>query len=123
MDDIVVWANDKPTLQAAQRAINDFVVGKLRQELKPVLLQQASKGLPFLGFLLFPHYRRLNQSSKRRFYKKAAAIHDAYLNGRYDGATAARRIQALTAFTRHADATQLRKNFWKTLDPNYPNHG
>lgn len=123
MDDIVVWANDKPTLQAAQRAINNFVTGKLHQELKPVLLQKSKRGLPFLGFLLFPHYRRLSQSSKRRFYKKATATHNAYLNGRYDGATAARRIQALTAFTRHADAFQLRNDFWQLLDPNYPDHG
>jgi RNA-directed DNA polymerase len=123
MDDIVVWANDKATLINARDAIIEYVQSTLQQQLKPCLLQRSDRGLPFLGFLLFPHYRKLTQASKRRFYKKAKATHLAYLSGRYDSTTAARRLQSLTAFTRHADATQLRTYFWQELDPNYSHHG
>lgn len=123
MDDIVVWANDKTSLINARDAIIEYVQSTLRQQLKPCLLQRSDRGLPFLGFLLFPHYRKLTQTSKRRFYKKAKATHSAYLSGRYDSTTAARRLQSLTAFTRHADATRLRTDFWHTLDPNYSHHG
>ena len=123
MDDIVVWANDKTALINARDAIIEYVESTLRQQLKPCLLQRSDRGLPFLGFLLFPHYRKLTQASKHRFYKKAKASHSAYLSGRYDSTTAARRLQSLTAFTHHADTTRLRTDFWQTIDPNYLDRG
>ena len=110
MDDMVLWHPEKPYLLHAKAAIHDFVENRLLCSLKPTLLNEAKKGLPFCGYLVFPHHVWLSKRSKRRYVKKLAILDGMYHSGTWDEAVCQRRALPLIAFTRHADSTIFRKN-------------
>lgn len=78
MDDMVIWHNDKGKLFAIREKINDFLEKKLQCTLKPEALNFCKKGLPFLGYFIFPHQIRLRQQSKQRFIRKMNLIEMNY---------------------------------------------
>lgn len=109
MDDMVLWSNEKNFLQRALEQIQLFVHDELLCELKPPSLNRSKCGLPFLGYLLFPHHIRLTQRSKRRFIKKWTALEEKYHSGEWSEAVCQRRALPLFAFTNHAQSLDLRK--------------
>jgi retron-type reverse transcriptase len=110
MDDLILWHPQKEKLKVAKAAINSYVEERLHQQLKPILLNAASRGLPFCGYLLHQHHIRLSQRSKKRFIKKMEILDHCYKSGAWDEATCQRRVLPLIAFTRHADAKSLRED-------------
>jgi hypothetical protein len=116
MDDMVLWHNDKVALQAAVRAIETYLVELLHCALKPIIINRVAAGLPFLGYTLFPKYRRLQAAAKRRFIRKIAIIDANFHAGVWSETSCAHRARALIAFTRHADAPILRKNVYSRLN-------
>ncbi len=109
MDDLVIWHRNKTFLKEKYRIIQQYVKSELHCELKPPVLNAVDRGLPFLGYRIFPHHIRLTQRSKRRYLHKMAFIDYCYENGLLTGAEAQRRALSLIAFTRHADALAFRK--------------
>ena len=109
MDDMVLWSNDKEQLKSAFKVIRDFVREELSCELKPLLLQRSSKGLPFLGYRIFAYHTRLLQKSKVRFIRKFKKIEEELNDGRITERTAQGRILPLLAFIGHADSLGFRK--------------
>ena len=110
MDDMVLWHPRKEWLKEASYAIKDFVKTRLQVDLKPELLNRTKRGLPFCGYLLYRHYIRLSQRSKRRYIQKLSYLDTQYQNGGWDEAVCQRRVLPLIAFTAHADTTIFRKN-------------
>jgi len=110
MDDMVLWHDDKEKLQSWFMAIEEYIEYQLRLSLKPPQLNTTKRGLPFLGYIIFPHYVRLSQRSKRRFAKKIKALQDTYAMGTLTEAGCQRKVLPLIAFTQHADALEFRKN-------------
>ena len=92
-----------------------FTQNELLCELKPEMLNQTKRGLPFLGYLLFPHNVRLSQQSKRRFIRKIAYVEAQYHSGAWSEAACQRHALPLLAFTQHADAKKFRE---KVILPN-----
>ncbi len=115
MDDMVLWHRDKAWLKQAHQAISDYVSVKLHCRLKPELLNRTERGLPFLGYLIFPHTIRLSQRSKRRFILKLCHLEKMYQSGEWSEAVCQRRVLPLVAFTRFADAGEFRKNVLHSL--------
>lgn len=110
MDDMVLWHEDKTTLKTALKEIKNYLADKLRCELKPSLLNHCERGLPFLGYRVFPHHLRLLQKSKIRFIRKMKDIESHYQNKTWSEETCSRHAWPLVAFTEHADAKVFRKN-------------
>ena len=109
MDDMILWHNDKSSLQKAHYLVNDYIADQLKMTLKPILLNYTSRGLPFLGYLLFPYHIRLSNRSKKRFIKKMAHLQEKYDSGEWSAATCQRHVLPLIAFTQHANAKEFRK--------------
>lgn len=109
MDDIILWHDDKNVLKNARRAVQDFVEMHLQCALKPPLLNYCSRGIPFLGYLVFPYYLRLSQRSKKRFIRKWQDLQEKYDTGAWGEAECRRHALPLLAFTQHADAKYFRK--------------
>ncbi|GJL84107.1 MAG: hypothetical protein DHS20C01_37410 [marine bacterium B5-7] len=109
MDDMILWHNDKAMLIQARDAIRYYVRTKLRCELKPALLNRSVRGLPFLGYVLYPHYVTLSQRSKTRFIKKMCELENRYRSGDWCEATCQRRLFPLLAFVRYADSRIFRE--------------
>lgn len=108
MDDLVIWHFDKKELKNIYAKIQFFVENELLLSLKPEILNQTKKGLPFLGYLIYPHHTRLKQQSKQRFIKKYQAIERDYATGKRTAEECQRKMLPLIAFTQHADAKEFR---------------
>jgi RNA-directed DNA polymerase len=115
MDDMVLWSDDKEVLQAARHAIHEYIENQLRCELKPIMLNKVSQGLPFLGYHIFPDEVRLLQKSKQRFIRKYRQIEQNYQAGVWSEAICQRRILPLLAFIEHANARGFRKAVYLKL--------
>lgn len=115
MDDLVVWDEDKGTLMQKLSVIKRYVEDSLHLRLKLPQLNKAERGLPFCGYILYPHYIRLSRRSKRRYIKKIKLLDEMYRTGEWSEASCQRRAQSIVAFTRHADALQFRKNNMQSL--------
>lgn len=113
MDDMVLWHDDKAELLRIVRELTRFVEERLHMTLKPPCINAVDKGIPFLGYVLFPGRVRLNKRSKQRFRCKMN-IYDAKLNaGEWSQAEYALHVQPLVAFTRFADARGFRRKLVK----------
>lgn len=119
MDDMVIWHDDPAFLRATHRALRRYVRQQLQQDLKPPVLQACSRGLPFLGFVLYPHHLRLTRASKRRLIKRAEARHRELMTGEKTAAETARRVQCLLAFADYGDTTALRRELYERLNTTY----
>jgi len=109
MDDMILWQEDKKVLKKTHQAIQNYITTKLQVELKPILLNYSSRGLPFLGYLIFPYHVRLTQRSKKRFIRKMNLLQEKYNSGEWDEATCQRHALPLIAFTNHATTNSFRK--------------
>ncbi len=71
MDDMLLFAAEKEPLLEWEGAIRDFARGKLRLELHPGGgPRPVRRGIGFLGFRLFPGYRKLKKTSVTRFIRR-----------------------------------------------------
>ena len=115
MDDSVLWHNDKEALLEIGCRLQDYLAKALRLQLKPFCLNESKKGLPFLGYLLFPGSVRLARRSKKRFIQKSR-LYDHYLQtGRWSQKEFASHTMPLVAFTEYANAKEFRKNVYSAI--------
>lgn len=110
MDDMILWHQDKIVLKKAFQNIKDYIESLLLCELKPAALNRTQRGLPFLGYLIYPYQVRLSQRSKRRFIRKIHILEQQYESGEWAEAVCQRRVLPLLAFISHADTKRFREN-------------
>ena len=55
MDDMVIWSDNKNSLIEIGKKFETFIESELSLKLKPFCLNSTNKGLPFLGYVLFPN--------------------------------------------------------------------
>lgn len=120
MDDMVLWHPEKEILKKAHAAIADFVRTQLRCDLKPALLNRVQRGLPFLGYRVFPYQVRLLHKSKHRYIRKSRKVFGHYHSGYWTEQACQVHAAGLTAFTRHADALGFRKAVLSRLQGQAP---
>ena len=109
MDDMVLWHDDKTELLRITAGLTSFIGERLRLTLKPPCINNTDKGVPFLGYVLFPGRVRLNRNSKKRFRCKMNSYDIKLDTGEWSQARYALHVQPLVAFTRFADAREFRQ--------------
>ena len=115
MDDMVLWHHDKEELLATGYRFQEFIAKELLLELKPFCLNEPIKGLSFLGYLLFTERVRLAPRSKKRFVA-TSLLYDQHLQmGTWSQKEFANHAMPLVAFTEYANASEFRKNVYRTL--------
>lgn len=110
MDDMIVWHQDKDYLKKCRNTIKKFVEQELQGELKPALLNYSDRGLPFLGYKIFPTHTHLTQRSKLRYIRKLKYIEQQYHNGNWTESQCQQKILPLLAFINHADTENFKKS-------------
>lgn len=108
MDDMLLFDNDKEALLAKVAAFTQFLQDSLALPLKPVCLNHQAKGLPFLGYLLYPHTIKLAQRSRKRFIQKYKDYTYQLEIGNWTEADYQAHILPLIAYTEKADAKAFR---------------
>jgi len=109
MDDMVLWHDERSVLKECQQMIEIYVEEQLSCALKPTLLNYASAGLPFVGYVLRPYNTRLSQRSRKRFVQKMQNIEHKHYSGKWSEAQCQRHALPLIAFTQHANAKAFRE--------------
>lgn len=115
MDDIVFLDNDKTILKRKYIEFKKFVSNNLQLDLKPLVLDKTSNGIPFLGYKVFKYIVRLSQRSKLRFKSKLKEYEKYLLMGKWSEKEYHQHILPLLAFVEYADTIKLRKRIiWNT---------
>jgi hypothetical protein len=117
MDDMIMWHHDKEQLLETGFAFKEFIERELKLGLKPFCLNKNIKGLPFLGYILFPDEVRLSQRSKKRFIRRSECYESKRQKSLWSQQEYASHVLPLVAFTEYANAKEFRKNVYSKLFP------
>jgi len=109
MDDMVIWHNEKEKLESICEKFTRFIEKELHLHVKPPCMQPVSKGLPFLGYVLFRTKTRLNKTSKKRFQRKLRHYTHQLETNNWSQSEYANHVTPLIAFTQYA-ATKTMRN-------------
>lgn len=111
MDDMVIWSNDKNSLLKIGNDFQSFIETELFLTLKPFCLNSTDKGLPFLGYMLFPKTVLLNNSSRKRFKAKLKQYTYKLNHAEWNQAEYQAHVLPLIAFAKHANTFNLRTKY------------
>ncbi len=110
MDDFVLWGEDRATLRGHQVAIEAYLRSRLRLTLKAdVQLNRSTRGLPFLGYRVFPGQVRLGPRARRRFARRLAGYEGRWERGDWSEEELQRHVEPLLAYVRFADTAGFRR--------------
>ena len=115
MDDMVLWSDDKCALLEAGKYLSHFISEKQDLQLHPFCLNRTAKGLPFLGYVVYPHKLELARNSQKRFAAKMKAYYLKLERGEWTQQDYQRHATPLIAFTEHANARQWRSGLLQKL--------
>jgi RNA-directed DNA polymerase len=108
MDDMVIWSDDKNLLLHTGNAFQAFIESELLLYLKPFCLNSTNKGLPFLGYLVYPETILLNHRSRKRFKTKLKYYTQKLNNEDWNQKEYQSHVLPLIAFVKHADTFGFR---------------
>lgn len=118
MDDLVLFHRDAGALREARAAVEGFVENELGLSLKAraTRLAAAREGLPFLGWRLYRHHRRLrpeNCARSRRLFRRRVADHQ---RGLLEDEAFVQSMTSICEHLRHGSTRALRRG-WLGLAP------
>ena len=120
MDDMVLWHSDKSKLLEAGRIFETFIKEELKLVLKPFCLNRVDKGLPFLGYLVFPSKTLLAKRSRIRYASKLKKYCNHLETGDWSQEIFQQHIQPLVAFTEHGNGKGFRKKILSKISGQWP---
>ena len=112
MDDFVVWSANKVNLVSILQKVQSYCTENLKLAMKPAILEQCTRGLPFLGFLIKPQGIFLLQKSKQRMKKRVHIIENDLIHGRIAEIKAAERAISVNAAVLLARCRSFRVELW-----------
>lgn len=110
VDDFLLFSNSKQQLWNWRKAI----ISKL-QDLRLSLHENSStvypvkNGIPFLGFRIYPEYRRIKRRNVIAFQRRFRKAREAYKEGQISLDELSTKVQGWVAHAQHGDTWQLRR--------------
>ena len=110
VDDFLIFANDKAELaEWWKEAARRLELLRLTLNQRKCRIYPVSEGVPFLGFRVYAHYRRLLPGPVRRARRRLARLVDGYHAGRVDMGDVRRSVEAWVAHASHGNTEGLRR--------------
>ncbi len=110
MDDFVLFGDGKATVKEHLSVTGGFLKEELGLDLKDnIQLNLCGRGLPFLGYRVFPGRLTLGPQARLRFARKLRGYEAEWLSGRWDDSDLQRHLEALLSYVRFADTLGLRR--------------
>ena len=110
MDDFVLFAENKAILKEELAETESFLEKDAALRLKPnIQLNRCDRGIPFLGFRVFPQTIRLSPRSRKRFVEKLKKYERKWQNGEFDDGELGRRMLSVAEFTRAGHSLEFRR--------------
>lgn len=118
MDDILLFHQDKAVLQEWQRKLTAFLYDELYLTVNPrkVRIYPSRLGVDFVGYVMYPHGKRVRASSLRRFRRKFHRNLKAYHNGAVSEQRLDDMVNAWSAHVRHGGGEPLITQIRNELD-------
>lgn len=115
-DDLLLFGDDKAALHA-QRERMGAKLAELRLVLhnRKTQIYPVATGMPFLGFRLFPAYRRLKRPNIVRFKRRMRALFGQYAAGEVPMDRVQASINGWVAHARHGSTYRLRAQLLRGL--------
>lgn len=110
VDDFLLFADDTKTLHQWRSAIITFLrslrltVHENRAQPRPVY-----NGIPFLGFTVYPDYRRLKRSKGIAYRRRLKTLYQRYLAGEITSEEGRASVMAWLGHVQHGDTWGLRR--------------
>ena len=116
VDDMVLLADAKPELHDHHAALADYLNReRLRLHPRKAQVSRTGDGLNLLGYLIFPHRRRLRNDNGLRFRRRLRRFAQAYAQGRLALAAINPSVQAWLGHARHADTFGLCQSIFNAV--------
>ena len=114
MDDFVLFAEQKEALRGWLPAVRHFVHQHLRLALKDraTILGPRHVGLPYLGWRIYPHLRRLRPENVRRTRRRLRERRDQLVQGTISEQTYADAVGSVAAHLAHGNTLRLRRDWF-----------
>jgi len=110
MDDFILFAHDKSVLKTELKEIENYLKNELDLTLKQnIQLNQTYRGIPFLGFRVFPNHIHLLPQSRKRFLKRLREYEWNYCEGIWSEKELVRHMDPMIDFTKISDNTRFRR--------------
>ena len=109
-DDSLLFADHKHTLWLWKGEIADFLQTlRLRLHQRESTVFPVSAGIPFLGFHVYPDYRRLKRHNGVGFQRRFRGLRDAYATGAISQEQLEASVRGWLAHAAHGDTWGLRR--------------
>lgn len=108
MDDVLMMDNDRVRLRDAVAFMRDYSTEELSLTLKSPIYRRTVTGVPFLGYVVKPHYLTLSGRSKKRFRTKLLDATKRYNARLWGEKEYQEHLLPLLAFVTHARCRGLR---------------
>ena len=108
MDDVALWGNAHD-LKAIRGFAIDFLAELKLEAKNGGEWNRCEKGLPFLGFVLYPDRIRTNKNGRKRLRTKLRQTMGLYRRGNITELALQERITSLFAHVKHADDVPWRR--------------
>lgn len=117
VDDMVILSDDKARLSELRASVRERLAAhRLRLHPRKAHVSQVADGLNLLGYLVYPHHRRLRSDNGHRFARRLRRFARGYAEGRLDWKAIDASVQSWIGHARHADTEGLRRAiFAKTV--------
>lgn len=110
MDDVIILSNDKTHLHELKNKIESFLNTELQLDLnKKTAIRPISCGVDFVGYKMWPTYRKLKKSSARRILRKCKALCVDYALGEATFEDVRRRMASYNGILQNANSYGLRQ--------------
>ena len=110
VDDFALFANSKATLWTWKAALQARLAAlRLTIHENSAQVIPTASGVPWLGFVIFPEYRRVKARKVRHATRRLGQRYDAYCAGEMSFAEFDASVQGWINHVQHADSWGLRE--------------
>lgn len=104
-DDLLLFGRDTASLHEAREEVRRYLLElRLRLHETKSVVFPVRDGIPFLGFRIFPTYRRIDKQNVRRFQRRMRGMQRAYARRELTVDQIRARIMSWFGHARHADS-------------------
>jgi retron-type reverse transcriptase len=116
VDDVALFGDDKRELWAWKRAVVERLAGlRLTVHEEAAQVTPVDRGIPWLGFVVYPTHRRVKARKVRVATRRLRARLDAYHGGRLGFAALDASVKGWVNHVRYADTWGLRRHVLGSL--------
>jgi retron-type reverse transcriptase len=112
-DDFLLFHDDKARLHRWREAVMAFTADlRLTLHANKSVIFPTRDGVEFVGYRIFPHYRRLRKDNVHAFARRLRRLRDAYHEGTMTLDEVSQSVQSWVAHAAHADTYRLRERLF-----------